>query len=773
MSHFNFQNLAPDEFEALAKDVMQRLLGIRLFRYAPGQDGGIDLCNNISTNETVVQCKRYEQGQFQNLAQRLREEKMKLESLDPSPQKYYVFTSLALLANQKKRIFDLFKDYMESEANIVDRVAIEDFFDDLKNHDLIPKHKKLFESYPEGYDPNVSRCGVLQEQETSIRELLTSIAEGKKEQIRTNLLFPWFADSAQYYEVFPELFVDPCLKNNKTRKTVLDIVPFLYNNLMILGEAGAGKTTFLKIWFAYKDVEKSEAKDTVVMFYHASAFSETESELVRCLELARKDPDTHYLFLIDGIDEAFNNSHQSYCSFISKLKVGENCNYWLGCRRDFYNNHVDERTKISDFDLTIEQWNEKQINSFIRIYSTIRKSQGLPDKIARIIERAPDSNSIERMLHNPFQLSILTFLAEEFLKTEEAGQTEVNIVCGVYDLYEQFINYWIRHEKGRGTSPSPERQISVALHDAARNIYMGEDYVFDEIAGNNTAVNGLLKIKRKRIDGRFVSNEFYHRSLAEFLLANEAFQSIFDNDGKLFALICKIKLKDDITNFICDKFSSLSINERKRIKRNLWGMYRETLDAEESLSVREQIIYFITRLEIDVSDFIQEVKASPMNHTMIRMTLAYGCALQEDVDTRRFALEFARAIAEHPQGDEAVVNRAWPVIYYGDLHSEELDVDEYLYRDTLKGSWEKVRKSRVDRFKCAHPRRKDIRFLILDIPLFHNFLIDRNWDHISREEYHVLQKLSVDSTLYSEEEKRFLANEKEKLLQEYKDRLSK
>lgn len=155
MAYFNYRNLDPTEFEALALDVMQRLLGYRLFRYAQGKDGGIDLCDNISEKRIVVQCKKYQQGSYSNLLSVLKnDEKPKLAKMNPRPEKYYVFTSLELLQQQKKEILDLFQVYMEDESFIVDGIAINDFFRKEKNHDLINKNIKLFVSFPENYDQN-------------------------------------------------------------------------------------------------------------------------------------------------------------------------------------------------------------------------------------------------------------------------------------------------------------------------------------------------------------------------------------------------------------------------------------------------------------------------------------------------------------------------------------------------------------------------------------------------------------------------------------------
>ena len=54
MANFNYRNLEPTEFEALAKDVMERLIGRSLYRYGQGKDGGIDLCDDIRENSDML-----------------------------------------------------------------------------------------------------------------------------------------------------------------------------------------------------------------------------------------------------------------------------------------------------------------------------------------------------------------------------------------------------------------------------------------------------------------------------------------------------------------------------------------------------------------------------------------------------------------------------------------------------------------------------------------------------------------------------------------------
>lgn len=152
MASYNYKNLDTAGFEALAKDVLERILNCKLERFGTGKDGGIDLCDDIKKKTIVVQCKNYQQSSFSKLYSVLcNEEKEKLVKMNPRPEKYYIFTSLELLPQQKEKIRDLFQDYMDDDSFIIDGISINEFFEETHNHDLVLKHNKLFISLPESF----------------------------------------------------------------------------------------------------------------------------------------------------------------------------------------------------------------------------------------------------------------------------------------------------------------------------------------------------------------------------------------------------------------------------------------------------------------------------------------------------------------------------------------------------------------------------------------------------------------------------------------------
>lgn len=98
----NYGNLNDVEFEYLCQDIMSRILGTQLYRYAKGADGGIDLCDNVATHNIVVQVKHYQQSQTSALMASLRKEVEHVNSLKPN--RYYVCCSKTLSPDNKREI---------------------------------------------------------------------------------------------------------------------------------------------------------------------------------------------------------------------------------------------------------------------------------------------------------------------------------------------------------------------------------------------------------------------------------------------------------------------------------------------------------------------------------------------------------------------------------------------------------------------------------------------------------------------------------------------
>lgn len=138
----NFSNLNDVEFEYLCKDVMSKMLGIPLQRFGAGRDGGVDLTEDAYRKKVIVQVKHYVKTDIAGLLTSLKKEIEKVKT--NHPETYYICCSKELTPQNKREIYAMFSDYMESTANIITLIELNDFLEKSENADILHKHFKLW-----------------------------------------------------------------------------------------------------------------------------------------------------------------------------------------------------------------------------------------------------------------------------------------------------------------------------------------------------------------------------------------------------------------------------------------------------------------------------------------------------------------------------------------------------------------------------------------------------------------------------------------------------
>ncbi len=210
----NYANLSDVEFEYLCQDIMERILGKSLRRFAQGKDGGIDLTDDVAQKKVIVQVKHYVYSSTSALITSLKKEKSKVDA--HKPQAYYICCSRSLSPQKVQELFAYFSDYMASDRNIVTLNEIESFLQDPKNSDILQKHYKLW----------IDSVGILDQVRNKAifidcAVLLSDIEKEKRFFVKTEV----FKQAVKY------------LKNNKA--------------LFITGNPGVGKTTTSKMLVLY------------------------------------------------------------------------------------------------------------------------------------------------------------------------------------------------------------------------------------------------------------------------------------------------------------------------------------------------------------------------------------------------------------------------------------------------------------------------------------------------------------------------------------------
>ena len=119
MARYNFTSLSHQDFEELARDLLQAEWNVALEAFKSGRDKGIDLrYAPAGDGTTIIQCKHYAGSGFSKLLSNLvASELEKIRRLKPS--RYIVVTSVALSAGNKDEIVRALHPFVLNASDVV------------------------------------------------------------------------------------------------------------------------------------------------------------------------------------------------------------------------------------------------------------------------------------------------------------------------------------------------------------------------------------------------------------------------------------------------------------------------------------------------------------------------------------------------------------------------------------------------------------------------------------------------------------------------------
>ena len=204
-------------------------------------------------------------------------------------------------------------------------------------------------------DINTTQKKVLSAVSASRLDVNNSISNVKKRLLQSSIL-PWLANSEKYEKLFPKLYVEPSLKKDAGEITYSELDNYQTDNIVILGNAGAGKTTLFKNYFLFREKQQKSVYLTAKEAMERLSDGMTYIEKI-CYSL--RDCDISSLtFLVDGLDEEFLNDYKGYCDFfvlIKRLSESYPCYFWLACRNELFNKYRGEPSQFITQELIINE----------------------------------------------------------------------------------------------------------------------------------------------------------------------------------------------------------------------------------------------------------------------------------------------------------------------------------------------------------------------------------------------------------------------------------
>lgn len=609
-------------------------------------------------------------------------------------------------------------------------------------------------------------------------ELTPEIVTQEQERLKNDTLFPWLRNSPSIDALFPDLFVEPIYCSEKLREHYSDFSDIWEKNnnthIIFTGEAGIGKTTLLRQIFLYKNSECRflylQARALTSDFFKLHPYQ----QYVRSLLLDGKGDDKGYLIFLDGVDEAYADNADGLDHLIDCVDSLKHTYVWFGWRREHLAQSETEKLRLMIHDtISLSAWTPKMARNFVEWYA-YADSINKPSIISDFDTLVCNNDTIKGFAESPFHLTLLVYLLENKEGDPAILEFFTKSDHTLYNLYNVFFQCWLKKERTRKTSHLSATEIRKALWRISSRLYYNSTCV---VSVDDTAVVDLLSFTV--LGDEHIANGFYHRSLCAFFLADKVFNAVKQGDIYLIDAI-KIPLRNDVTDFVRSAISGSSEVEIINIQNNLINAYQQIdvaedsilsenarnaileMDEKEQFALKNELIYLVTRIPDPtnrIPNFLQEIN-SKNKDPYILLDIAYAATL---TGPTQIALDYAKTL--EPGSQNGLINRSWTLAYFGDVQA-----NPHEYQDTNKVPWTKSREARLRRFQKAN--YKALRFRILDFPLMYCYYVDRDWRDVNEADYEIIANTDIENSVFSEEEKIFLRQKKELLLQGFKEHLT-
>lgn len=311
---FNYEDLSDVEFESLAKDIMEAKLGVDLHRFAKGRDGGIDLTDNVSNKQIVIQVKHYFRSSVASLLSSLEKEVDKVRII--KPQRYFVVTSATLSAGKKDEIFQLFQDYMQDDSCVISREDIEDFLQNQDNIQVVKKHFKLWL-----HSINILELIFNTEIEEDSLVCLTKIHENERILVQTQAYF----EALKRLENSRVLFLTGAPGVGKTITAQMLVLKYIADGYNLRFSTDTSDLNALKKSLSMnRDVKEIILLDDCLGQYYFNMKSTQDSELVSLVKFVKMSPKKVLILnsRLTILNEALSNSRElEKCIDYDDMKV--------------------------------------------------------------------------------------------------------------------------------------------------------------------------------------------------------------------------------------------------------------------------------------------------------------------------------------------------------------------------------------------------------------------------------------------------------------------
>ena len=515
------------------------------------------------------------------------------------------------------------------------------------------------------------------------------------------------------------LFIPPLWEELQLITTSMDVVKYLIDSLikgqqvLLLGDAGQGKTTLLKqiftllvdqfldqpqnltplpFYIPLREFSSLAGNATDVLWkYIGDDFPlsfETFTSLVRS---------KHIVFLFDGFDEIMGELTQQSINERAMSKLFAHPSI-LSCRKSFFEFYLSMSTLHEHY----SRWVVLQplaLNSAVTQYISLfcqqkqkKAVQKSASNVEKIIQTLQGNQELKDLVQRPL---LLVMMLDIFTDPKEMGESEWSVT----KLYRKYIEKWLKNEASKPDSLIKWTEKAVLAQEVAWFTYTAKASALSPYGLNQNVtftrsdisfiVKGIVARYPDLTEAQLLddlcfrtvldvsegeSYYFLHKSFQEYLVAKYIFERMRSRDQHQDTVAAIGEVLQEFLPFEVVTFLKEMLDERDGfhyekdlIANNLIKVYQHYKgDDLRSVTIRQHASHYLARLGTRQAMLFLEQTSKEEPNKWVQRGMMVGLAFYCN---RTDILEHYIKIIRDDQ-EAASINLGYHLVYYGDQGQE-------------------------------------------------------------------------------------------------------
>ena len=585
---------------------------------------------------------------------------------------------------------------------------------------------------------------------------------------------PFFFDEP--YEKKHYFYKGMVVNNQKKKKRKMGRL--VKRSYLLIGEAGSGKSSFLKNDFL-KARKKQLLRGRVYLWFLFSNelinYLDNKEEYIQFVhKIVNAKYKKIYLY-IDGIDEIGENRMDKFFSFIKEVTCLKEIVLKITSRPEFSGKYI-ERSEISPFIseyIKIPVWNSKTLLKYgkrLLRRLILHKYDSQNDKI-NVYKSFTKKPTWKKFVNNPLLLKL-------YLYCELQGTDSIsNYSDNRFVLYDHFVQSILKTTQRRLGEPNNNDKQNLEQDTFCKSIF--EEFQKDSKIIRYSISNSFFRplLKNPTGDTTFIHETFYEYFVARFYYNCTKLQ--FYNIDTIRVYCCNYS--NDYADFITDALLKDNKKSRMETAQRFFILYyhtfnestkklyteqfsltttplsMRTISDNQFFSLKYELIFRLGRLQLEEPEIKQFLSFVYFNDFYTRQAndndffiavLKRCCAISSSfIGGEEIEIDYVRHMLPYDKNNYKkeydLANRTHTLLFYGDVRSRDL----FSFRDEDPAlPYNRALEKRIQRLSIKLPKdisgmsrkeKKKYYFRLFDLATVYTFLVHRN-KPLSKKEYEIV-----------------------------------